>query len=84
MGTIYRNLNLLLEQNKIIKIKTSDDKDRYDAKRGKHYHFICDKCHKIIDVYDDININISLGKNKVNDYQITFTGLCEECLRKEV
>lgn len=81
LGTIYRNLNNLVSENEIIRLKI-DNIDRFDAKRCKHHHFICIKCKKIIDVNtNDLQINI--GNNKVIDYDIKFTGICEDCLRRE-
>lgn len=82
LGTVYRNLNNLVEENEIIRLKF-DNVDRFDAKRCKHHHFVCIKCKKIIDVNTgDLKVNID--NNKVIDYEIKFTGICEECLRKEV
>jgi Fur family peroxide stress response transcriptional regulator len=60
-----------------------DGTDRFDAIREEHYHFICSKCHNITDVYEHIPLNVKIGNNIVSDYQITFTGICEDCLRKE-
>ena len=82
LGTVYRNLNNLVEESKIIRLKL-DNIDRFDAKRSKHHHFICIKCKKIIDVnVDDLQANTH--NNKVIDYEIKFTGICKDCLRKEV
>ena len=46
LGTVYRNLNILVELQKIRKIKTFDGKDHYDKLHIKHNHFICLKCNK--------------------------------------
>ena len=59
LGTVYRILKELSENDKIIKI--SDKKinmDRYDNKKCRHNHFICDCCHKIIDIFEDVNFDI--------------------------
>ena len=40
LGTVYRNLNILVELQKIRKIKTFDGKDHYDKLHIKHNHFI--------------------------------------------
>lgn len=82
LGTVYRNLNQLLEMKKIKKIKMADG-DRFDNLNEKHNHFICEKCHKIIDVKDNIMLNFKIGNNKIVDYEINFTGICEDCLKKE-
>ena len=82
LGTVYRNLNQLLEMKKIKKIKMADG-DRFDNLNELHNHFICEKCHKIIDVKDNIRLNYKIGNNKIVDYEINFIGICEDCLKKE-
>ena len=56
LGTVYRNLNILVELQKIRKIKTFDGKDHYDKLHIKHNHFICLKCNKIFDIHELSNI----------------------------
>lgn len=84
LGTVYRNLNQLVDTNKIQRIKTLDNIDRYD-KIKEHMHFICIKCNKIIDIYDSFEKDYSkiLGKNKIINCKISFEGICEECQNKE-
>ncbi len=80
LGTVYRNINQLVENNMILRIKTNEGLDRFDNIHVKHNHFICSKCHKIIDIYDKIELNItSIDGNIVNDYEIKFIGICNEC-----
>ena len=50
LGTVYRNLNTLVELNYIQKIKSTDNIDRYD-KILNHSHFICIKCNIIIYIF---------------------------------
>ena len=84
LGTVYRNISLLLENNQIKKIDTNDDICRYDNIKKRHPHFICNKCGTIIDIYDDYFINVKdIFGNIVNDYDIKFTGICKNCQRKE-
>ncbi len=84
LGTVYRNINSLVENNKIVRIKTNEGLDRFDNIHVKHHHFICKKCHKIIDVFDKINIDLNLlNGHKVIDYEIKFNGICRDCIKKE-
>ena len=83
LATVYRNLNLLVEEGKIVRIKKGLV-DRYDAKRGRHDHFFCNKCGKIIDIYEEIVITNNAYKiGRVLEYDINFTGICEDCLKKK-
>lgn len=79
LGTIYRNLNVLVNLNCIDKLRTEDGKDHFD-KKIEHHHFICEKCKKIIDIYD-----LSFPKyetilgHKVTNQTVILKGICKDC-----
>ncbi len=88
MGTIYRNLNILIEQRLVRKIDFGSTFDRFDANVDPHYHFICEKCGAIIDL--DLPIDASLNEmvNKKTQFRakrhrIEFYGLCNKCAQKQ-
>ena len=83
LGTVYRNLNILIQQKKILKLDFGSTFDHYDGNCEYHSHFICNRCHKIYDIeYDTDNvIKINEMTNHiVEGYQIKYYGICEECL----
>ena len=83
LGTVYRNLNLLLDKGMIRKINVDDDICRFDKAFDKHSHFICNYCKNIYDIKDDaLKIDFVDG-NKVLNYDITYTGICQKCLKEE-
>ena len=82
LGTIYRNLNTLIETNSIQRIKSEDNIDRYD-KMINHSHFICIKCNKIIDINEKVNYNEYVGENKVLNCKLILEGLCKDCKGEE-
>lgn len=84
LGTVYRNLNCLVENGKIIRIKMPDNIDRYDKNLKKHAHFICMKCNKVIDVLEEFKFTNDFSKGEVLDYEINFKGICNNCKRKGV
>ena len=49
LGTIYRNLSLLVEIGEIQKI-TTDGADRFDARVTPHNHFVCRRCGRVMDL----------------------------------
>ena len=51
LGTVYRNLNFLLDQGSIRKIKINSI-DHFDNVKKFHNHFICTKCNTIYDVFE--------------------------------
>ena len=87
MGTVYRNLNILIEQELVKKIDFGSTFDRFDANTSQHYHFICEKCGAIYDLKMPIVYALN---NKVKDetnfevhsHRIEFYGICEKCKRK--
>ena len=83
LGTVYRNLNGLVSNNKIIRIKMKDNIDRYD-KNFKHSHVICNKCGKIDDIFVDyFNELPSIRNFDVMSYELIFNGICNKCKEKE-
>ena len=83
LGTIYRNLNNLVDLNKIRRIKMPNNIDRFD-KNIIHSHIICNKCGKIDDIFNDFNIEIpDLKEYVVTDYDLCFNGICKNCKEKE-
>lgn len=81
LGTVYRNLNLLVNLNEIKRIKTSDGTDRFDKLDNKHIHFICSECGKIYDIFEyEFNENIISLKNfEIRSYDIVLSGICDDC-----
>ncbi len=83
LGTVYRNLNLLVDLGLIRRIKMNDNIDRFD-RNDEHVHFICTRCLRIVDIHDDFfKGDINIGNNRVMDYEINFKGICDKCLKKE-
>lgn len=85
LGTVYRNLNLLAEQGEVIKINCHDGIVRFDGNPKPHYHFICSKCYRVMDLDMDSvdHINEIAGKNfpgRVEGHSILFYGHCPECI----
>lgn len=85
LGTVYRNLNLLVEQGEIMKISCDDGSDHYDGNPAPHYHFVCRNCGQVTDLdipsLDHINILASSNFEGTIDGHVTyFYGLCKNCL----
>ena len=83
LGTVYRNLNILVNLGYIKRIKMPNNIDRFD-KNIIHSHIICNKCGKIDDIFGDFNIKIpKLNSFKVCDYDLNFNGICNNCIEEE-
>ena len=82
LGTIYRNLNALVNMGKIQKIDMPDNLTRYD-KILRHDHFICTNCSNVYDLNrSDISYNEYIDGNKVCNCKIIYEGICHDCLNK--
>jgi Fe2+ or Zn2+ uptake regulation protein len=89
LGTVYRNLNILVEQGVVQELKFGSTFDRYDGITRPHYHFICEACGGISDVdldhESDLNTKVQETlAHKVNYHRLEFYGLCRECLPEKV
>lgn len=84
LGTVYRNLNLLVERGEVLRIIGMDGSDRYDGNTHQHYHFLCNKCHRVLDLdmeaIDYINDTANKGfPGKVEGHVTYFYGKCNNC-----
>ena len=52
LGTVYRNLSMLYENNLVRKISNPNGADHYDKTLIDHAHIFCIKCLKMYDVGD--------------------------------
>lgn len=84
LGTVYRNLELLCDDGTIEKVPTGLGKDRYDLKKSRHHHAICERCGKVVDFEYKIDM---LGLKKLlesEDFVVTkdeirIIGICKNC-----
>lgn len=84
LGTVYRNLNLLVETGDIKKIVMPNASDRFDKTLVDHYHLSCIKCHEVYDIDNqnmkDLNqlVEKETG-HQVLSHDVVFIGICKNC-----
>ncbi|NCD05064.1 MAG: transcriptional repressor [Spirochaetia bacterium] len=86
-ATVYRNLNLLVDEGKLKRVFAIDGPDHYDSTTEVHQHLECKICKKVIDVSLSINDDNFIDVEKQTgfsdiDRNIIITGICPECLEK--
>ncbi len=87
LGTVYRNLALLVEHGQALKIQ-GEDCDHFDGNTQPHYHFVCDSCHRVYDVdIEPDNLIIPNATNtipgRVRSHSVIFYGTCDNCIKCE-
>ena len=70
-GTVYRNLDILVEEGALRKVEVPDGPNRFDFTLKNHYHVRCVKCGEVSDVDMDEIVYL--------DYDISFKGICPKC-----
>ncbi len=88
LGTVYRNLNLLVELGEAQKLTFGDGKDHFDADTSLHYHFVCRGCGAVLDLpmepFSDIDQKAQASTNcLIEDHTVFFFGRCAACLKKQ-
>ena len=82
LGTVYRNLNQLVETKAITAIRC-DNTIHYDGNTNDHSHFICDICNRIYDLEQPVGGLISTlyqnCQHNITGLQIQLSGICENC-----
>lgn len=83
-ATVYNILKILAETGIIANIVTPDSV-RYDFIRENHHHLYCTKCREVYDIYMNANLPeiTAVEGHKVYYVQLTFTGVCSNCLEKD-
>ncbi|NLA92856.1 MAG: transcriptional repressor [Spirochaetales bacterium] len=88
LGTIYRNLNLLVELGEIRTLQSSDSPSiLYDGRSDEHCHLICTVCGKITDIELSLFTPFDLTVYEktgflVDDHDLVLKGTCADCLEK--
>ena len=88
LGTVYRNLNLLVELGEARKLTFGDGKDHFDGDTAPHYHFVCRCCGGIqdlpplwaLDLEDKMQPHIH---GKIDSHSIDFYGICSDCMAQQ-
>lgn len=84
LGTIYRNLQVLLMERRICELNYGKGQSRFDANPMPHYHFVCEECGQVID-FPEAGPNISSqllsqAPGQVHTYRLECYGVCDKCM----
>ena len=81
LGTVYRNLNILVEEGLLNRITIAGRPDKFDHVRDEHEHLICQKCGKLLDIkVDGIRDKIKAATGEdVLSVSLNAYYICEDC-----
>ena len=88
LGTVYRNLNLLVELGEIISFTCGDGSVHFDFTTANHYHFVCKTCGQIHDlpvsmVRDTSEFLTEPVDGRIDSHSVFFYGECGDCVRQK-
>ena len=79
-STIYRNLKILQQENKIKTISCQSG-TLFETVKENHYHFECLKCHRVYDVDTEL-VTVKINRSVLNDIlkkEVFLYGTCTHC-----
>lgn len=50
LGTVYRNLNFLVEHGEAARLNIGDGLEHFDGNPKPHHHFYCRHCRRVLDL----------------------------------
>ncbi len=83
MATVYRNLNNLADNHRLVRLTFPDGKFRFDRNtKATHGHIYCTKCHQVFDL-DPKTVSFQnleqLDSFTVDTYELVLKGRCRAC-----
>lgn len=88
LGTVYRNLNQLREEQLVKSVGVVNGQERFDACTTPHAHFVCNHCGAVIDLPNCISEEViaPLGEEYgfvEQSYEFHIYGICKECTQQK-
>lgn len=84
LGTVYRNLNFLVEHGEALRLECGDGLIHFDGYTLSHNHFFCRNCKILLDINMDSIEHIDKIANAgfngaIEGHTVLFHGLCPKC-----
>lgn len=82
LGTVYRNLNSLVDAGRVRRVSIPGQADRFDHTLRWHSHLYCTICGGVTDAEVDekqVMKLVSHQKGIVQDCAVVLFGVCEAC-----
>lgn len=84
LGTIYRNLGILVDSGEALELAFSNASSRFDGNPKNHYHFVCEQCGNVYDLDFPLDRELNgeaqaVSGHKVMSHRLEFYGTCRNC-----
>jgi len=84
LGTVYRNLQLLVGQRMLLERKIGNRPARYESNRHRHYHIYCMECGALEDLsvpyQETLDRRVQkIVRYKLQEHRMEFYGICPRC-----
>ena len=82
MGTVYRNLSLLVEEGAVRKVELPGQPMRFDKTLRPHEHMVCRSCGHVEDVELGVDLLSRIRERtgrEVENYHLSIQYLCPRC-----
>ena len=84
LGTVYRNLRILVESGEALELCFGSASSRFDGNPHNHYHFVCQHCGNVYDLTLPVDLQLSNrvsedSGHQVYDHRLEFYGSCRDC-----
>lgn len=83
LATIYKNINLMIENAFIQEVKIPNKKSVYELSKETHSHLVCTKCNEIQDIMLDLSQTAQLASQtshfQIDKADLVLSGLCQKC-----
>jgi len=88
LATVYRNLELLADNELIVRLDFPNQPRRYDGDTSDHCHIFCVECGRIDDIFYRYQPRLvskicEESGYKIIGYRLHILGICPECQKKK-
>ena len=88
LSTVYRNLELLVDQGQAKRLDAASGQNRYDGETDQHCHVRCVRCGRVDDMPELPEELVTrhakrLRAYKILDWRLQLQGVCSDCRKAE-
>ncbi|MHC4471886.1 MAG: Fur family transcriptional regulator [Planctomycetota bacterium] len=88
LGTVYRNLQVLVEEGYAARLAPSEGSHRFDGEVAEHHHLVCQECGRIDDLHLETDRSLLSRIARRTGYEVLsqrteYTGVCAGCRAKQ-